>query len=87
MVGIVETRKAFLGIAELAADAISLVRNGIGFGSFAKILEILSDIKVLAEAAQKALPELMDIDEEEAGELATAAYQAIRRILEAVQGH
>lgn len=84
MVGIVETKKTFVEISELVADAIALAHGG--FSSIGKIWEILGDVKELAASAPKALPELADIDQAEAAELAAVAYQCVKKIIEAVQG-
>jgi len=86
VVGIIETKRAFLAIAELAVDAVGLAKHGIGFGAIAKVVEILKDIKLVAEAAPHALPELADLDQAEAAELAQVAYQVVHSILQAIQG-
>ncbi len=78
-VGIEDIRDLGNGVAELVCDGIDLVK-----GSYMKIFEVIADIKVIVKAAPAALPELKDLDADEAAELTKLAYVLVARIVEKV---
>lgn len=84
VLGVQKTKETLENLAELAVDAAVLVKGGITFGSLGKVLEVLGNLKALVESAPQALPELMELDPAEAGEVATAAYVAVKKVVAAV---
>lgn len=86
MAGIQNLLDTIESVGELVVDVTELVKRGIGIGSLGKLFEVLGDAKELVENATASLPELTDVDADEAGLLASAAYVQIQRIVTAVVG-
>lgn len=82
--GIDKTLETLDDVGELVADAVTLVKRGVGLGSLPRLLEILRDVQALAEDAPAALPELKDVDAVEAGRIATSAYTQVKKIVAAI---
>lgn len=83
--GIDKTKAVLENLFELAADAIVVAKGGVGLGSFKKILEIIGDVKGLLENAPGAWPELQELDANEVGQLGSAAYSGVLKVISAVK--
>ncbi len=84
VLGIENSKRVIAELGEIAVTVIGIAKRGIGLGSLRQLLAVLEDVKELASAAPKALPELTDVDAKEAGELATASYVLVKSIVAAV---
>lgn len=84
MASVAKTLETIDDVGELVVDVIAIVRRGVGLGSVARLLEVVSDLTELADDAPKALPELVDLDAAEAGQIAAASYALIKKILASV---
>lgn len=86
MAGIAKSVETIQDVGEVVVDVATLVKGGVSLGNLGHLLAILNDVKELIADARQALPELADVDAAEAGQLATAAYTQIKRIVVAVVG-
>lgn len=86
MAGIARSVETIQDVGEIVVDLAVLMKHGLGLGSISKLLAVLADVKELIADAQAALPELSDVDANEAGQLAAASYTQIKRIVAAVVG-
>lgn len=85
MVKGVQHSKALLDqVVILVMDGIHIAKTGVGLGALTKLYELISAVKSLVEEAPQALPELLDLDSAESGELAQAAYAAVKKIVASV---
>lgn len=83
--GIDKTLSVVSELTTLAVDAIGLVKAGGGLGTILKVLKIAGDVKDLLADVPEALPELKDIDQAEAGKLATASYGLVVAVITAMK--
>jgi hypothetical protein len=83
-VGIDNTLKVLADLQIVSCDLIKVLKKGVGLGSLKVLLGMLDEIKSIAVNAPKALPELNDIDKDEAGRIASASYVLVRAIIAAV---
>lgn len=84
MSGIEHSKKVLVDLGKLAADGIQIAKHGIGFGAIKQVLSMVEEAKDLIVEAQAAFPELKDLDSAEAGELATACYDLVKGVIDAV---
>lgn len=88
--GVAKTLEVISDLTELAVDGIGLAkaasRGALGLPAlFAGVVKVASDVKELVSDAPLALPELKDVDQAEAGQLATASYGMVLRVLAAIK--
>lgn len=69
----------------LVVQGVGISRNGLSLSSFPQLLGILQSLKTLSLEAQAALPELKDIDVNEAAELAAIVYGVVKDVVAAVK--
>ncbi len=82
--GIKNTLAVLDALKLLAVDAVAIAHNGVGLGSLSKLMTIAKQAKILAISAKDALPELADLDGDEAQQLAEASFEAVKSVLLAV---
>ncbi len=85
MAGIDKTLETFSDLSKLSVDVIAVIKSGgITFGSLPKILSMVSEISELMKDAPAALPELQDLDMNEAGQVGAAAFALVKSVIQAV---
>lgn len=82
--GIENALKCVDGLKVLVIDVLDIVDGGVTLKDLPKLFSLMQDIKLLVDSAPAALPEVKDIDPTEAGQITTAAYAAVKVILEKV---
>lgn len=83
--GVAHSKKVIADMQSLCLDGIELVQHYSLFHAMGKIGSIVSNVKDLIEQSKEALPELKDLNAQEAGELASAAYTMVRAIVSKLQ--
>lgn len=84
MVGIEHALKSVDAVKALVIDGVKVAKDGLSLSDLPALFKVLNDVKNVLDHAPQALPELKDLDPTEAGQLTTAAYQAVQEILVAV---
>lgn len=85
MAGVEKTIETFDDLGNLAVSVISIVKaKGISFGTLPKLLDMLNQINELIKDAPLALPELADLDGQEAAQVGGAAFGLVKKVLSAV---
>lgn len=84
MLSIDHSKKMIMDLGKLVGDGVQIVKHGVGLGSIYQIFQVIADVKELIMEAPHALPELRDIDSQEAGELASAAYEMVKHIIQEI---
>lgn len=84
VLGIDHTKKVVLSIGALVVQGVGIAKNGVGLTTLPKLLSILQSVKSLSSEAQAALPELKDVDANEASELVSVVYGVVKDVLVAV---
>lgn len=82
--GIDNTLQVLDALKTLAIEAIDVAQKGVGLRSLGALMEIAKQAKTLANAARSAIPELGDLDADEAAKLASASFNGVKEILLAV---
>lgn len=83
MMGVEKTKEVFADLQAIVVDAIKISKSGMNvFSSMSNIVALMGDIKKLAVDAPQALPELMDLDQDEAAQVGQAAYVCFKRIFD-----
>lgn len=72
-------------IGDLLCDAAKLTQTELNINSLPTFLKIITDIHLLIQDAQGALPELRDLQAAEVGELSAQAYDVIKRFVAVVK--
>lgn len=85
MLDVSKTKSVMDSAGELLVKGIAIGKHGVGLGSLPAIFDMLNEIKVLLEDAPSVLPELKDLDQAEAGQVAEAAYALVKKVLDAVK--
>ena len=75
------SKKVLEDVTHLVNVALVVLRDGLSYGGVAELFGVLEDIKNIATEAPSALPELVNLSAEDAGQLATASYEMVRQIL------
>ena len=74
----------FLGeVADLCVEVMGIVKSGVSFGSIPKILGLGTQLAAAVVDAKAAMPELKDLDPEEALAVGAAAYACVAKIVAA----
>lgn len=81
MPGIDHTKKTIESLSTLVTDLVSVAISGIGFSTIPKLFQVAADIKEIASEIPQSLPELNDLDAQEAAQLGSAAYDIIKNII------
>ena len=81
--GIEKTIEFIEKATRLVIDILTLIKGGFGWSSATKLIGLLGKVKDLLVGAKAVLPELKDLDGQEAVELGAAAYEAITKIVSA----
>ena len=82
MAGIEESLETILETEELITDSfdfLNLLKNGSYMDAIPKSIEVVTDLTEFSDVG-KTLPELQDIDVQEAIKLGQASYEAFKRI-------
>lgn len=82
--GIQHSLEVVQDLGRLATTGIELAKHGVGLRSLRKLWDMAEDAKELFDDARAALPELKDLDPEEAGQLARECYLVVRKVIDAV---
>lgn len=87
---ITQTLKTLADLQAVVVGAVKMAKDAKvgGFGSWATLLSdvmrVATDVKTIVTDAPGALPELKDVDGEEAGQIATAAYECVKAVIAAI---
>jgi hypothetical protein len=84
MLDVSKTKSVMESAGELLVKGIAIGKHGVGIGSLPAIFDMLAEIKVLLADAPLVLPELKDLDQAEAGQVAESAYALIKKVMDAV---
>lgn len=86
MPSVVKSKEALSDLADLILIGVAAAKSG---GSMISLLPHLwaaaGKVKELIDDSQNLLPELQDVDAQEAGELAAAAYSAIKKVIDGLK--
>ncbi len=86
MVNVAHTLQVFADLELIAVDIARVVKKGGSIWSLLPVLaEMLGAAKDLVAQAPLALPELKDLDAEEAGLLAKATYTLVKSVIDAAK--
>lgn len=84
-IGVDHCLKLIKSVQDVGVDAIAIVKSGhFGFTAIYRGLKGAGDLYHLLHEAARAWPELEDLDAQEAGKLASAAYEAIKSLAQEV---
>lgn len=82
--GIDHSKKVLVDLGKLAADGIHIAKHGIGLGSLKQLWSMVDEAKDLIIEAQAAFGELKDLDSQESGQLASACFDLVKGVIDAV---
>lgn len=85
IVGVVHSKRMLQDVADLAIIGVGIAKKGISIGSLLALGNVLIKVRNIIVEAPQALPELADLDSQESGELAAAAYSAVKAIVNAIK--
>ena len=92
MAGIDKSLEVFADLTVLAVSGVEIAkscRHGIGIsvilGSFGRLVSLGKSVEELIKDLPAALPELCDLDGAESARIGQAAYDLVKRVLEAVK--
>ena len=83
-VGVDKTLEVIQDISGIVTASIAVAKSGVNLGSIPAFLKIAQHAVELLKDAKAALPELKDIDGNEAAKIGEASYKLIREIVAAV---
>ncbi len=83
--GVGNTLEVIESLGTVAANAVGVLRGKASWGDIGKLLSLLSEVKDIIAAAPGVLPELIDVDANEAAQLGRAAYEAVKRVVDATR--
>ncbi len=91
-VGIEKSLEVFSDLGLMAVSGVQIAKsfkNGIGIGtilgSMTQLVALGKSVEELVKDLPAALPELVDLDGQEAARIGQAAYDLVRKVLEAVK--
>lgn len=82
--GIEHSKKVLVDLGKIAADGIYLAKHGVGIGSLKQLWDMVAEAKDIIVEGKASFPELKDLDAAESAELATAAFDLVKGIIDAV---
>lgn len=92
MAGVEKTLEVFSDLTVLAVAGVGIAKefkNGVGIGavlgSVGKIVKLGQSVEELIKDLPAAMPELMELDSKECALIGGAAYDLVKKILEAVK--
>lgn len=83
--GIQKTKETIEDLTKIAVAGVEIAKDGLGIGSFLKVVGLLNVVKELVVDAPLALPELADLDAAESAEIGAAAYNMVKSIILAIK--
>ncbi len=83
MSGVEHTSKFLYALSHMVVEAIGIAKHGIGFSAYREVVGMMGEMRVMIAEAKEALPELADLDTEDAIELGKVAYECVASIVEA----
>lgn len=85
MPGVEHTIASIQALDKILIDLVLISKQGVSFSNFSQLLKLLADVKVFADNAKSALPEIEDVDLSEAGELAMAGFILAKDVMLAIK--
>lgn len=79
--GVEASLKVLAAVGELVVDGLDLVKSP-ALSKLKKVVELVDDVVSVAAAAPDALPELAELDGEDAAKLGAAAYAVVKKVVE-----
>ncbi len=76
--GIEKTKKTFVHLTAIACDGVALIKHR----KLSRLLDLAVQVKGLVQDAPLALPELKDLDAQEASDVAAQAYLCFKAIFD-----
>lgn len=83
MSGVEHTTKFLNGLSHMVVEAIGIAKNGVGFGAYRQVMGLMGEMKSMLAEAKLSLPELKDLDGDDAVELGQVAYECVAAIVAA----
>lgn len=91
-VGIEKSLEVFADLQLLAVSGVELAkefRHGVGLGallgSLGKLKDLAKSVEELLKDVPAALPELLDLDAAESAKVGAAAYELVKKVVDAVK--
>lgn len=84
-IGIDHVKGVLQSVTDIICDGIGIVKNGISFSSFSRLVHVLNSVKRLMSDATGAIPELNDLEGHESSELGGLAYACIKQIIDEIK--
>lgn len=81
--GIDKTLEVFEDITKLAVSGVKLYKHGVGLSSFGQLWGVIDSLKELILDLPPAMPELLDLDNDECAKLGRAAHRMLKEVAEA----
>lgn len=92
MAGIDKTLEVFQDLGSLAISGVEIARNfkyGIGIkaimGSVDDLIKLGKSVEELIKDLPPALPEIMDLDSAETAKIGAAAYDLVKKVMDAIK--
>lgn len=79
--GVDASLKVLAAVGELVVDGLDVVKAP-SLAKLRKVLELVDSVVDIAAAAPAALPELAELDAEDAAKLGAAAYAVVKRVVD-----
>lgn len=84
--GIDHTQRVFVELSGIVISAIEILKNGNNvFKNVGPLMSLANNARGLVIDIPSVLPELRDLDEQEALQLAHSAYDCLKGIMDAIQ--
>lgn len=85
MAGIVKTLETFDDLGKLSVDLIAVFKGGgVRLGMLPTLLDMVTQISELIKDAPAALPELQELDAQEAAMIGGAAFSLVKKVIVAL---
>lgn len=81
MAGVEHTAKFLEALTHMVVEAIHISKTGVGFSAYRRVMGLMGEMKIMIHEAKESLPELSDLDTEEALELGDVAYKCVAKIV------
>ncbi len=83
MSGVEHTSKFLYALSHMVVEAIGIAKHGVGFSAYRQVMGMMGEMRVMVSEAKEALPELADLDTDDAVELGKVAYECVAAIVTA----
>lgn len=80
------SKKVIADIGVIIVDAVQIAKHLSVLTALPKLYEAFGSVKEIVAEAPLALPELKDLSSDEAGQLAAAAYDLVKKIISSIVG-